>query len=76
WSTTFLAICSASTFKGLKSGTTVLKRGLGLLPGVLVDQHFLQRQRGNRLISGVLDHPTLVGVGIDEATAVIFSGGR
>jgi len=67
-------ITGEADLKGLKSGTTVLKKGLGLLPGVLVDQHFLQRQRGNRLISGVLDHPTLVGVGIDEATAVIFQG--
>ena len=36
--------------------------------------HFLKRQRGNRLISAVLDHPTLVGVGIDEQTAVIVQG--
>jgi cyanophycinase-like exopeptidase len=41
---------------------------------VIVDQHFLQRQRNNRLVSAVLDRPTLVGVGIDEATAVIFKG--
>jgi len=67
-------ITGDADLKSLKSGTTVLNKGLGLLPGVLVDQHFLQRQRGNRLISGVLDHPTLVGVGIDEATAVIFRG--
>jgi cyanophycinase len=67
-------ITGEADLKGLLSGTTVLKKGLGLLPGVLVDQHFLRRQRGNRLISGVLDHPTLVGVGIDEATAVIFQG--
>jgi cyanophycinase len=67
-------ITGDADLKSLKSGTTVLKKGLGLLPDVIVDQHFLQRQRGNRLISGVLDHPTLVGVGIDEATAVIFQG--
>lgn len=67
-------ITGDADLKSLKSGTTVLKKGLGLLRDVIVDQHFLQRQRGNRLISGVLDHPTLVGVGIDEATAVIFQG--
>lgn len=64
-------ITGEADLKSLKSGTTVLKKGLGLLRDVIVDQHFLQRQRGNRLISGVLDHPMLVGVGIDEATAVI-----
>jgi len=67
-------ITGDADLKSLKSGTTVLQKGLGLLRDVIVDQHFLQRQRGNRLISGVLDHPTLVGVGIDEATAVIFEG--
>lgn len=67
-------ITGEADLKSLKSGTTVLKKGLGLLRDVIVDQHFLQRQRGNRLISGVLDHPALVGVGIDEATAVIFQG--
>jgi cyanophycinase len=60
--------------KSLTTGTTELAKGLGLWPQVIVDQHFLKRQRGNRLISAVLDHPTLVGVGIDEQTAVIVRG--
>ncbi len=50
--------------------------GLGLWPRVIVDQHFLKRQRHNRLLSAVLDHPDLVGVGIDESTAVIVTGSR
>ena len=48
--------------------------GLGLWPQVIVDQHFLKRQRHNRLLSAVLDHPQLVGVGIDESTAAVVSG--
>ena len=44
--------------------------GLGLFDGVIVDQHFVARQRHNRLISAVLEHPGLLGVGIDEGTAV------
>jgi len=57
--------------KALTAGATVTAPGLGLLPMLLIDQHFLTRQRGNRLISAVFDHPSLVGVGIDESTAVI-----
>ena len=57
--------------KGIVAGATVVARGLGVWPEALIDQHFLKRQRDNRLISAVLDHPSLVGVGIDEATAVI-----
>ena len=48
--------------------------GLGLWPQVIVDQHFLKRQRHNRLLSAVLDHPDLVGVGIDESTAAVVTG--
>lgn len=58
----------------IRKGATELVDGLGLLPGTIVDQHFLARQRSNRLISAVLDRPGLVGVGIDERTAVIVSG--
>ena len=47
--------------------------GLGFLPGnVVVDQHFLKRQRENRLLSVVLERPDLLGVGVDEATAAWF----
>ncbi len=49
--------------------------GLGLLPGAVVDQHFLRRRRSNRLMSVVLEHPELVGVGIDESTAVVVAPG-
>ena len=44
--------------------------GFGFLPGAVVDQHFIRRRRSNRLLSVVLEHPQLVGVGIDESTAV------
>ena len=47
--------------------------GFALLPGAIVDQHFLRRRRHNRLISLVLEHPHLVGAGIDEATALEVS---
>lgn len=60
--------------KSLTSGSTVVAKGLGLWPEALVDQHFLKRQRDNRLISAVFDRPSLVGVGIDESTAVVVHG--
>ncbi len=60
----------------ITAGRTKTADGLGLLPGVIVDQHFQKRQRMNRLISAVLDHPRLVGIGIDEKTAIIVSGGK
>jgi cyanophycinase len=60
----------------VRSGGTKTAEGLCLWPEVLVDQHFVKRQRFNRLLACVLDHPELVGVGIDERTAVIVTGER
>lgn len=44
-------------------------RGLGLFEGVVVDSHFVVRRRFKRLQSVVLEHPELLGIGVDEATA-------
>jgi cyanophycinase len=44
--------------------------GLGFVRNAIVDQHFIRRQRENRLFSVVLERPTLLGVGIDEGTAL------
>lgn len=45
--------------------------GLGYLPGAVVDQHALKRSRLNRLVGVVADHPELIGIAIDEATALV-----
>lgn len=52
-------------------GMKELAPGFGLFRGAIVDQHFMHRARYNRLISAVLDHPQLIGVGIDEETALL-----
>lgn len=44
--------------------------GMGFLHGAIVDQHFITRERHNRLLSVILERPTLIGVGIDEGTAL------
>jgi cyanophycinase len=49
---------------------------LGLLSEVIVDQHFAQRRRMGRLIAAVVENPRLLGLGIDENTALIWSRGR
>ena len=52
----------------------VMKQGFDLLPGAIVDQHFLQRNRKPRLLRAVADNPGLFGIGIDEETAVVVRG--
>jgi len=60
----------------LRSGNTPSACGLGLVPGLIIDQHFVRRRRMNRLVGIVLDQPGRIGVGIGEATAIIVSDGR
>jgi cyanophycinase len=71
-----IMITGDADLQSITSGATKTADGLGLWPEVIFDQHFLKRQRQNRLISLVLDHPSLVGVGIDEQTAVVVTGSR
>ncbi len=65
-----LMITGEGDFKVIRANNVELVRGLGFFRGVIVDQHFIARQRSNRLISVILEHPDLLGVGVDEDTAV------
>ena len=49
-----------------------LAMGLGVIPEVLVDQHFHNRNRLSRLLSAIAAHPNLLGIGIDEDTCAMF----
>ncbi|MBK8020010.1 MAG: cyanophycinase [Chloroflexi bacterium] len=62
-----------------RSGATPSQRmvqmasGLGLTQNLIIDQHFSQRDRLGRLLTAVALNPGLVGVGIDEDTALLVS---
>jgi cyanophycinase len=58
-------------FPDIARGTIVVTSGFGFLPHAIVDQHFVRRERHNRLLSAVLERPAMLGVGIDEGTALI-----
>jgi len=47
-----------------------LSYGLGVIPELLVDQHFHNRNRMARLLSAVAANPDKLGIGIDEDTCV------
>jgi cyanophycinase len=64
---------SSDNWLTIDRNDVVLVPGFGLLPNVTVDQHFLRRKRHNRLISVVLERPNIVGIGIDESTALVVS---
>ncbi|KXG77839.1 Cyanophycinase [Fervidicola ferrireducens] len=54
-----------------KGNTVSMAPGLGLLEEVVIDQHFAQRGRMARLLLAVAQNPFILGVGIDEDTAII-----
>ena len=53
-----------------------VRPGLGLIPNVMFDQHFLVRQRHNRLFGFVMKDPKYLGVGIDEDNSVLITDDR
>ncbi|REL38845.1 cyanophycinase [Rhodohalobacter sp. SW132] len=54
----------------------VMSEGLGFWEEVIIDQHFSERNRLERLEYAVENHPGYVGIGIDEGTAVVFDGSQ
>jgi cyanophycinase len=50
--------------------------GLGILPGVIIDQHFEQRNRLGRLLAIIASNPSLLGIGVDEDTAGVVGPDR
>lgn len=60
----------------LVQGNTPVQPGLGLVPELIIDQHFLARHRMDRLLGAVLDYPDRIGVGIGESTAIVVQNGQ
>jgi cyanophycinase len=54
----------------LRPDAVTLRNGLGLLPELIIDQHFSQRERMGRLLCAVAREPACLGVGLDEDTGI------
>ena len=63
-------------FTTIEEGNIELAEGLGLLRGAIIDQHFIKRQRLNRLLSVAIENPSELCIGIDESTAILVEGGQ
>jgi cyanophycinase len=67
--------------RGAREGNHIMmargyEEGFGHLQNAAIDQHLLPRHREQDLIAVVEAHPELLGLGIDEATAVVVQGDR
>ena len=48
-----------------------LTPGLGLVENMIIDQHFSERGRIRRLLGAIAQNPRMLGIGVDEDTAVV-----
>ena len=67
--------------RGARSGNQIMmargyERGFAFVHDVAIDQHLLTRKREKDLIAVIAAHPRLLGIGIDEGTAVVIQGDR
>jgi cyanophycinase len=67
--------------RGARDGNDILmakgyEQGFSYLRGVAIDQHILPRHRTDDLVQVIGAHPELLGLGIDESTAVVVEGDR
>ena len=53
--------------------TLKMSPGLGLIENVIIDQHFAQRGRIGRLLTGIAQNPEILGIGIDENTGIVVN---
>ncbi|GAB3239947.1 cyanophycinase [Hymenobacter seoulensis] len=63
-------------WRALRKGGIRTESGLGLLPRLLIDQHFIERGRFGRLAHALLAHPMCLGIGLAEETGIIVRGGQ
>lgn len=58
-----------------KKSMISMAEGMGLLNNAVIDQHFAQRGRINRLLAVIAQNPKVLGIGIDEDTALLVRAG-
>jgi cyanophycinase len=67
-------LCRGSPLNNTDIMSEGYERGLGFLSGVAIDQHFTQRKRFADMTALMKTYPQLLGIGIDEATAIVVEG--
>ena len=69
-------ISGGSSAESFIKGAVRMYYGLGLLPNVMIDTHFIKRGRFGRVSEAVAKHPELLGIGLAEDTGLIIKNGN
>ena len=65
-------IAGGSSSEALQKGAVKMRKGLSLIPELIIDTHFVRRGRFGRLAEAMARFPHLVGLGLAEDTGVII----
>ncbi len=65
-------ITGGSSKDSLVKDAVKMGRGMGFIPNLVIDSHFIQRGRFGRLAEAVAKFPNLLGIGLAEDTALVI----
>ena len=68
-------IAGGSSTEAFIKGAVNMNKGLGLIPELIFDTHFIQRGRFGRQSEAVAKHPELIGIGLAEDTGLVIKNG-
>lgn len=68
-------IAGGSAAEAFIKGAVTMYKGIGLIPELIIDTHFIRRGRFGRQSEAVAKHPNLIGIGLAEDTGMIIKNG-
>lgn len=69
-------ISGGSASEAFFKGAVSMYKGLGLIPELIIDTHFIKRGRFGRQSEAVAKFPNLIGIGLAEDTGMIIKNGK
>jgi cyanophycinase len=69
-------IAGGSASESFIKGAVKMYKGLGLVPSLIIDTHFVKRGRFGRISEAVAQYPELIGIGLAEDTGMIIKNNK
>ncbi len=69
-------IAGGSATDALIKGNVLMRQGMGFVPDLIIDSHFVKRGRFGRLAEALAIFPHLMGIGLAEDTGLIIKEGK
>ena len=67
-------ITGGSSRESFIKGAVGMNMGMGFVPNIIIDSHFIRRGRFGRLAEAVSKYPKLIGIGLAEDTGLVIKG--